>query len=158
MPPTPHASSRGCVGGQRLPEALLTLDWCADTLQTLLLQLSCRRASTSRVRTRRWPLPHRPGEFSGAEIAEIAEDEGINVEVRKFTVTEVVEASKNGSLKEMFGAGTAAVISPIAGYGFKGVDYDLPELENPMALKLKKRITDIQTNKTEDPFGWTVRV
>ena len=58
----------------------------------------------------------------------------------------------------MFGAGTAAVISPIAGYGFKGVDYDLPELENPMALKLKKRITDIQTNKTEDPFGWTVRV
>ena len=91
-------------------------------------------------------------------ILEIAEDEGINVEVRKFTVTEVVEASKNGSLKEMFGAGTAAVISPIAGYGFKGVDYELPELENPMALKLKKRITDIQTNKTEDPFGWTVRV
>ena len=48
-------------------------------------------------------------------ILDIAKDEGIKVDVRKFTVTEVVEASENGSLKEMFGAGTAAVISPIAG-------------------------------------------
>ena len=91
-------------------------------------------------------------------ILEIAKDEGIKVEVRKFTVSEVVEASKNGSLKEMFGAGTAAVISPIAGFGFEDVDYDLPELDNPMALQLKKRITDIQTNKAEDSFGWTVSV
>lgn len=91
-------------------------------------------------------------------ILEIAKDEGIKVEVRKFTVIEVVEASKNGSLKEMFGAGTAAVISPIAGFGFEDVDYDLPELANPMALQLKKRITDIQINKAEDSFGWTVSV
>ena len=91
-------------------------------------------------------------------ILEIAKDEGIKVEVRKFTVCEVVEASKNGSLKEMFGAGTAAVISPIAVFGFEDVDYDLPELDNPMALQLKKRITDIQTNKAEDSFGWTVSV
>jgi len=91
-------------------------------------------------------------------ILEIAKDEGIKVEVRKFTVSEVVEASKKSSLKEMFGAGTAAVISPIAGFGFEDVDYDLPELDNPMALKLKKRITDIQTNKAEDSFGWTVSV
>jgi branched-chain amino acid aminotransferase len=91
-------------------------------------------------------------------ILDIAKDEGINVEVRKFTVTEIVEASKNGSLKEMFGAGTAAVISPIATFGFKDTDYHLPELESPVALRLKKRITDIQTNKVEDLFGWTVNV
>ena len=91
-------------------------------------------------------------------ILDIAKDEGIKVEVRKFTVTEIVEASKNGSLKEMFGAGTAAVISPIATFGFKDTDYDLPELENPVALQLKKRIMDIQTNKAEDLFGWTVNV
>ena len=58
----------------------------------------------------------------------------------------------------MFGAGTAAVISPIAGFGFKDTDYDLPELENPFAQRLKNRITDIQTNNAEDLFGWTVRV
>ena len=58
----------------------------------------------------------------------------------------------------MFGAGTAAVISPIATFGFNGADYDLPDIENPYGLRLKKRITDIQTNKAEDLFGWTVNV
>lgn len=91
-------------------------------------------------------------------IIEIAKDEDIDVEVRKLTVSEVVEAAKNGSLKEMFGAGTAAVISPIAGFGYKDHDFDLPELEAPYAARLKKRITDIQTNKAEDKFGWRVKV
>lgn len=59
-------------------------------------------------------------------IIQLAESENIPVEVRKLTVTEVVEAAKNGTLKEMFGAGTAAVISPISGFGYKGEDYELP--------------------------------
>ncbi len=91
-------------------------------------------------------------------IIELAESEGINVEVRKLRVDEVVEAAKNGTLKEMFGAGTAAVVSPIAGFGYKGTDYDLPKLDKTYANFLKKRITDIQTNKTEDPFGWRFKV
>ncbi len=91
-------------------------------------------------------------------IIQLAESEGIAVEVRKLSVHEVVEAAQNRDLKEMFGAGTAAVISPIAGFGYKGTDYDLPELENSYASSLKQRITDIQTNKTEDPFGWRFKV
>ena len=91
-------------------------------------------------------------------IIELSESENIPVEVRQLTVTEVVEAAKNGTLKEMFGAGTAAVISPIAGFGYKGKDYDLPKLESSYADFLKKRITDIQTNKIVDPFGWRYKV
>ncbi|MGB0891233.1 MAG: branched-chain amino acid aminotransferase [Flavobacteriaceae bacterium] len=91
-------------------------------------------------------------------IIQIAKDSGIDIEVRKITVSEVIAAAKDGSLKEMFGAGTAAVISPIAGFGYKETDYDLPELENSYALTLKKQITDIQTNKTEDPYGWRIKV
>ncbi len=91
-------------------------------------------------------------------ILDIAKSEGIKTEVRKISVHEVVEAAKNGSLKEMFGAGTAAVISPISGFGFRDVDYDLPELENSYATKLKKIITDIQYNKSEDKFGWRFKV
>ena len=87
-------------------------------------------------------------------ILQLAKDEGIDVEERKITVSEVVAAAKNESLKEMFGAGTAAVISPIAGFGFKDEDFDLPELEETFAAFLKKKITDIQTNKAEDPYGW----
>jgi branched-chain amino acid aminotransferase len=91
-------------------------------------------------------------------IIEIAKDEGIAVDIRKISVTELVEAAKNGSLKEMFGAGTAAVVSPISTFGYRDTDYDLPELENTFASRLKKRITDIQTNKAEDKFGWRVKI
>ncbi|WP_036152786.1 branched-chain amino acid aminotransferase [Maribacter forsetii] len=91
-------------------------------------------------------------------ILDIAKDQGIKTEVRKITVKEVVEAAKDGSLKEMFGAGTAAVISPIAGFGYRDTDYDLPELENSFGQQLKKIITDIQYNKSEDIFGWRYKV
>jgi branched-chain amino acid aminotransferase len=91
-------------------------------------------------------------------VIEIAKDENIPVEVRKITVKEVVEAAKAGILKEMFGAGTAAVISPISTFGYKDTDYDLPELDQSYGDLLKKRITDIQTNKAEDKFGWRYRV
>ncbi|WP_445737369.1 branched-chain amino acid aminotransferase [Mariniflexile sp.] len=91
-------------------------------------------------------------------IIDLAKSEGIPVEIRKITVKEVVEAAKDGSLKEMFGAGTAAVISPISGFGYKSEDFDLPELNETYASYLKKRITDIQTNKSEDPFGWRYKV
>ncbi|WP_147678566.1 branched-chain amino acid aminotransferase [Algibacter pacificus] len=91
-------------------------------------------------------------------IIQLAESENIPVEVRKITVKEVIDSAKDGSLKEMFGAGTAAVISPISGFGYKDEDFDLPELEDTYASYLKKRITDIQTNKSEDPFGWRYAV
>ena len=58
----------------------------------------------------------------------------------------------------MFGAGTAAVISPIAGFGFRDTDYDLPETDNSYGQQLKKIITDIQYNKSEDKFGWRFKV
>lgn len=91
-------------------------------------------------------------------ILEIAESEGIKTEVRKIAVKELIEAAKNGNLKEMFGAGTAAVISPIAGFGYRDADYNLPVQEDSFASMLKKKITDIQYNKTQDPYGWRYKV
>ena len=87
-------------------------------------------------------------------IIDLAKDQGIPVEVRTISVHEIVEASQNGSLKEMFGAGTAAVISPIAGFGYKDQDFMLPKIKEDYASKLKKQITDIQYNRAEDKFGW----
>lgn len=91
-------------------------------------------------------------------ILELAKDQGIPTEVRKITVTEVVDAAKNGTLTEMFGAGTAAVISPISTFGYKGIDYDLPELSACYASLLKTQITNIQYNLSEDKFGWRYKV
>ncbi len=91
-------------------------------------------------------------------ILTVAEDMGIEVEVRKFKVNELIEAHANGSLKEMFGAGTAAVISPISGFGYQNKDYDLPQLDDNYADVLKKKITDIQYNRDEDKFNWRCEV
>jgi len=91
-------------------------------------------------------------------VIDIAKAEGIPVEIRKIRVEELITASKNGTLMEMFGAGTAAVISPIANFGHRDTDYALPELSDSYAERIKKRITDIQYNKAEDPFGWRYQV
>ena len=91
-------------------------------------------------------------------LIQIAKDHGISVEERRVTVKEIVEAAQNGSLKEIFGAGTAAVISPIVAFAYDEKEYDLPKLENSYAQQLKKYVTDIQYNRTEDPYGWRVEV
>jgi branched-chain amino acid aminotransferase len=87
-------------------------------------------------------------------ILALAEAEGIPTEVRKITVAEVVEAARNKDLKELFGAGTAAVVSPIRSFGFRKDRYELPEVADSYADFFKKRITDIQYNRAPDPFGW----
>ncbi|MFC2110196.1 branched-chain amino acid aminotransferase [Bacteroidota bacterium] len=91
-------------------------------------------------------------------ILTLAEDEGIKYEVRTISVYEIEEAAKNGTLLEMFGAGTAAVVNPILGFSFKGNDYELPKVDNSYAMHFKNRITSIQTRKEEDKFGWTYKV
>ena len=91
-------------------------------------------------------------------IIQIAKDMHIDIEVRKISVSEVIAAAQSGSLKEMFGTGTAAVISTIAAFGYKNTDYDLPTIATSFATTLKKAITDIQTNKAEDPYGWRVLI
>ena len=83
---------------------------------------------------------------------------GIKVEVRPIRVSELVEAAENGSLKEMFGSGTAAVISPVAGFSYQDQYHELPTQENSTASLLKKGLTDIQQNNVEDKFNWTHKV
>lgn len=91
-------------------------------------------------------------------LIDLAKHLGINVEVRPVLVSELVEASKNGSLKEIFGAGTAAVVNPIIGFSYKDIYYELPKIENSIAIQLKDALTDIQHKLADDAFGWTVKV
>ena len=60
-------------------------------------------------------------------------------------------------LKEIFGAGTAAVVSPIVGFSYKEEYFELPKLENSFALQIKEKLTNIQYKLAEDTFGWTVK-
>ena len=91
-------------------------------------------------------------------IIDLAKRDGIKVEERSVLVSEIVEGAKDGSLKEIFGAGTAAVVSPIVGFQYKEHYYELPKIENSIAMQLKDRLTKIQYKLAEDTFGWTVKI
>ena len=91
-------------------------------------------------------------------LIDLAKRDGINVEVRSVLVEELVNAAKDGSLKEIFGAGTAAVVSPIVAFSYQGTEYQLPVVENSFAQQLKDDLTKIQYKLAEDTFGWTVKV
>ncbi|RZJ36666.1 MAG: branched-chain amino acid aminotransferase [Flavobacterium sp.] len=91
-------------------------------------------------------------------IISLAKKAGIAVEERSVLVDELVQAAKNGTLKEVFGAGTAAVINPIAGFSYNDEYFELPKIADSMALRLKEELTNIQYKLVEDPFGWTVKI
>ena len=91
-------------------------------------------------------------------VIELAKRENIKVEVRSVLVEELITAAKNGSLKEIFGAGTAAVINPIVGFSYKEEYFELPKMEHSIALDIKEKLTNIQHKLDEETFGWTVKV
>jgi branched-chain amino acid aminotransferase len=88
----------------------------------------------------------------------IAKRDGIKVEERSVLVSEIIQAAKDGSLKEIFGAGTAAVVNPIVGFSYQDTYYELPKIEHSMAVELKEKLTNIQYRQAEDTFGWMVKV
>lgn len=91
-------------------------------------------------------------------IIQLIKDRGWKIEERRVSVAEVVEAAKAGELKEAFGMGTAAVVSPICGIGHQGTDYSIPTPEDGKAMEIKKMLTDIRVGKTADKYNWMVDV
>ena len=96
-----------------------------------------------------------PGITRRSVIA-VAKDWGVDVEERPITIDEVYDAYDNGSLQEVFGSGTAAVISPVGLIHHEGKILEL-DRENigPFAKKMYDEITGIQYGKIDDRFGWT---
>ncbi len=91
-------------------------------------------------------------------VIQLAKDNNIEVEIRPVSVSEIKEAAKNGSLKEIFGAGTAAVITQISGFEHSDEIFDLKMLENSYAKMFKERLMNIQYNASDDPYGWRYKV
>lgn len=84
---------------------------------------------------------------------------GYKVEERRISIDEVFEANSKGELKEVFGTGTAAVISPVGelNYGGKMMTINNGEI-GPVSQKLYDAITSIQSGKAADELDWTVRL
>lgn len=90
----------------------------------------------------------------------LAKSKGIEVVVGDVLVETVINAYKDGSLKEIWGVGTAVVTSAFEAIGYQGEKLMLPKLdfEDSYALTLQRDLVNLQTNLSEDPFGWRVLV
>ncbi|SDS63068.1 branched-chain amino acid aminotransferase [Paenibacillaceae bacterium GAS479] len=84
---------------------------------------------------------------------------GYEVEERQLSMQEVADAHKNGELKEAFGTGTAAVISPIGELYWQGEAMTLNGgRTGELSQRLYDELTGLQRGEKEDPFGWTVEL
>ena len=93
-------------------------------------------------------------------IIQLAEDLGITCEVRQVTVEEIKNAAKDGSLKEIFGAGTAAVISEISAFQHKDELFEIAgvEAKDSYAKLFKQTLLNIQHNISQDKHSWRYEV
>ena len=92
-------------------------------------------------------------------VLELCRSWGMDVEERKISVDELLEAQKNGKLEECFGIGTAAVISPVGKLRYKDDVMVIGGGEiGPVSQKIYDTVTGIQLGKLDDPFGWRVIV
>ena len=91
-------------------------------------------------------------------IIEIAKKENIEVEERIITVDELLESSKTGELKEIFGTGTAVVVLPIKAFGYQSNDYELPQDDDSWSSMLKKKLMDIQYDKSSEYDNWKLKI
>tara|TARA_B100001113_G_scaffold80050_1_gene63050 strand:- start:1139 stop:2188 length:1050 start_codon:yes stop_codon:yes gene_type:complete len=91
-------------------------------------------------------------------IIELAKKENIEVEERIITVDELLESSKTGELKEIFGTGTAVVVLPIKAFGYQSNDYELPQDDDSWSSMLKKKLMDIQYDKSSEYDNWKLKI
>ena len=95
---------------------------------------------------------------------------GLRVVERKFTISDICEASNEGRIVEAFGTGTACVLCPIEAIRYHGRDYAIPTgvervgqkaQAGELTQKLTSVILDIQHGRRAPPAGlehWTVPV
>lgn len=91
-------------------------------------------------------------------LIHILEDKGYKVEERPISINEVMTGAKKGELTEVFGVGTAAVVSNVEVVGYKGdkVKFNLDNYK--IAPMLKDTINGIRSGRLPDTKNWTVKV
>ena len=92
-------------------------------------------------------------------ILTLMRDWGLKVSERPVSIDEVFAASANGTLAEMWGTGTAAVVSPVGELGFRDKKIVINGGKTgPLTQRLYDAIVAIQYGETNDAHGWTQAV
>ncbi|NOQ95209.1 MAG: branched-chain amino acid aminotransferase [Desulfobacterales bacterium] len=92
-------------------------------------------------------------------VIRIVRDWGLKMEEKLLSINEIVAAASNGNLKEAFGTGTAAVISPVGQITYKDKDYMIAGGKmGELSQKLYDEILAIQYAEKPDPYGWVEKI
>lgn len=91
-------------------------------------------------------------------VLTLLKEAGLTVEERPLSIDEVIEAYKAGQLREVFGTGTAATISPIKELRYKDfvMTFDIDQWRT--APTIKTWLDEIREGKREDKYDWMVKV
>ncbi len=92
-------------------------------------------------------------------IIELCKDEGYEVIEEHLAIADIMQAAKEGKLEEVYGTGTAAVISPVKELKWKDEVAMIGDGSiGPLTQKLYDTLTGIQWGKLPDTKGWTVDI
>ena len=85
----------------------------------------------------------------------LCKDLGIDIDVRKISVQEIINSLDNNLITEAFGAGTAATIAPIKTIGYNNKKYSISQKsQKSISSNLLKTLNSIKYGESEDKFGW----
>ncbi|MCA0348679.1 MAG: branched-chain amino acid aminotransferase [Bacteroidetes bacterium] len=88
-------------------------------------------------------------------VIDLLRHKGFEVTERPIKISEIIEASQNGTLEEAFGAGTAVGIAMIEEIGNNDLSIKFPS-ENPVSVMVNDTLNKIKKQEIEDPFGWVI--
>ncbi|HVJ48015.1 branched-chain amino acid aminotransferase [Desulfitobacterium sp.] len=95
------------------------------------------------------------GGITRRTVLELSKSWGMKVSERQISIEEVFEAHTKGELEEVFGSGTAAVISPVGELSWKGQKIAINNNQTgEFSQKLFDYITSVQSGKIDDQLGW----
>ncbi len=93
-----------------------------------------------------------------ASVIQLIKDMGMEVEERALSIDEIIEAYKNGELQELFGTGTAATTSMIKELCYRDFVMTFETEKWKIAPEVGRTMTAIKEGKTEDKYGWMLKV
>lgn len=98
------------------------------------------------------------GGVTRQSVITLLQEMGLKVEERQLSIDEITAAYKAGELKEVFGTGTAATISPIKELGYKDFSMKFDVESWKTAPTIKRWLTDIREGRREDKYHWMQKV
>lgn len=93
-----------------------------------------------------------------SSVMELLADMGLEVEERPISIDEVLAAYEDGSLREVFGTGTASSVAFVERLDYKDHKISLDTTKYEIGSEVINRLDAIRTGKTEDDKGWNLRV